>query len=76
MTKQIFSLFLNVKLLIDYYLCSVMTILKIFDIFNIIIVSNYIINLLINSFFYLFIAIIIYLIIDTYIILHIIVGYS
>ena len=40
MTKHIFLLFLNVKLLIDYNLCSVMTSLKIFDIFNIVIVGN------------------------------------
>ena len=40
MTKHIFLLFLNVKLLIDYNLCSVTTSLKIFDIFNIVIVGN------------------------------------
>ena len=40
MTKHIFLLFLNVKLLIDYNLCSVMTSLKIFDIFNSVIVGN------------------------------------
>ena len=40
MTKHIFLLFLNVKLLIDYNLCSVMTILNIFGIFNIVIVGN------------------------------------
>ena len=40
MTKHIFLLFLNVKLLIDYNLCGVMTSLKIFDIFNIVIVGN------------------------------------
>ena len=36
----IFLLFLNVKLIIDYNLFSVMTSLKIFDMFNIVIVSN------------------------------------
>ena len=40
MTKHIFLLFCNVKLIIDYNLCSVMTSLKIFDIFNIVIVSD------------------------------------
>ena len=40
MTKHIFLLLINVKLLIDYNLCSVMTSLKIFDIFNIVIVGN------------------------------------
>ena len=40
MTKNIFLLFLNVKLLIDYNLCSLMTSLKICDIFNIVIVGN------------------------------------
>ena len=40
MTKQIFLLFLNVKLFIDYNLWSVMISLKIFDIFNIVIVGN------------------------------------
>ena len=40
MTKHIFLLFLSVKLIIGYNLYSVMTSLKIFDIFNIVIVSN------------------------------------
>ena len=41
MTKRIFLLFLNVKLSIDYNLCSGMTNLKTFDIFNIVIVGNH-----------------------------------
>ena len=40
MAKHIFLLFLNVKLFIDYNLWSEMISLKIFDIFNIVIVGN------------------------------------